>query len=404
MFDTTIMLWVGAVLARGEAWGPAAVSGVLIAQGAPVLLVGPFAGVFTDRWDKRRTMLAMNALSGAAVAALLCLMLVGDDLSAAVQLTACYAVVAAVSVCAQFFTPARVTLIGDVVAPEDRGRASSLGQASFSTAMIVGPPLAAPLLFTIGVEWSLVVNALSFGVSFAMIALVRTRTPATKEDRPSWRSQFSAGLRFFTGSRPLMVSAMALALAMGAGEAVSSLAVFFITDNLHTTADMLGTLVMTQGIGAVAGALLSAAVIPRLGTARALCLSLLLNGIALTALSRTESFAWAMVEVGLIGAALSAQNSALSPLVLTLTPREMVGRVMSVFVPLLQVASIASAALAGTLVSTALRDLDVVVLGLRLGPVDTVFLAAGALVALASVLAAVGLRGWSEKNRDSSGP
>jgi len=42
-----------------------------------------------------------------------------------------------------------------------------------SLAAIVGPPLAAPLLFVIGVQWSLIVNAVSFVVSFVMILGIR---------------------------------------------------------------------------------------------------------------------------------------------------------------------------------------------------------------------------------------
>ena len=40
VFGTTLVLWVSQVLARGSAWAPAAVSGILVAAGAAVALVG----------------------------------------------------------------------------------------------------------------------------------------------------------------------------------------------------------------------------------------------------------------------------------------------------------------------------------------------------------------------------
>ena len=44
VFGTTLVLWVSQVLARGSPWAPAAVSGILVAAGAAIALVGPVAG------------------------------------------------------------------------------------------------------------------------------------------------------------------------------------------------------------------------------------------------------------------------------------------------------------------------------------------------------------------------
>jgi MFS family permease len=67
-FDITVLLWVATVLARGQPWAPAAASGVLIAEAVPVLAVGPVAGVWVDRWNRRRTMLASDACRAAVIA------------------------------------------------------------------------------------------------------------------------------------------------------------------------------------------------------------------------------------------------------------------------------------------------------------------------------------------------
>ena len=49
VFDVTVVLWVATVIAKDQPWAPLAVGGALIAAAAPVMLVGPFAGVFVDR-------------------------------------------------------------------------------------------------------------------------------------------------------------------------------------------------------------------------------------------------------------------------------------------------------------------------------------------------------------------
>jgi MFS family permease len=65
------VLWIGTVIAKGQSWAPAAVSGVLIAAAVPAIVVGPVAGVFVDRWDHRRIMLVSEVGRGILVLALL---------------------------------------------------------------------------------------------------------------------------------------------------------------------------------------------------------------------------------------------------------------------------------------------------------------------------------------------
>src|SRR5581483_4173519 len=61
-FDTTLLLWVATQIGRGQSWTPLGVSAILLASSLPTVLIGPLAGVFVDRWDKRRTMLASDLI------------------------------------------------------------------------------------------------------------------------------------------------------------------------------------------------------------------------------------------------------------------------------------------------------------------------------------------------------
>jgi len=179
VFDTTLVVWIATQLAVGESWAPLAVSGVLVAATLPIFLVGPIAGVFVDRWDKRRTMLAMDVARAVLIALLLLAagtvplpFLPGGQLSLPQRLAAVYTVVFLAAACAQFFTPARTALLGDIVEDALQPRAASLSQVTFALATIIGPPLAAPLLFAFGVQWALVINAASFLASFLAIRAI----------------------------------------------------------------------------------------------------------------------------------------------------------------------------------------------------------------------------------------
>lgn len=71
IFNTTLVVWIVVVLAKGYSWTPVAVSGIFLAATLPTVLIGPLVGVFVDRWKKRRTMLSVNILQALFVGLLL---------------------------------------------------------------------------------------------------------------------------------------------------------------------------------------------------------------------------------------------------------------------------------------------------------------------------------------------
>src|SRR5437870_826963 len=92
VLDTAIMLYIG-IAAGGRSWGPAAVAGVLVARTVPVLLFSLVGGVYSDRWDRRRTMLGADAIRGVLIAGLAMLLVFGSGLPVGMRLSAIYAVV-----------------------------------------------------------------------------------------------------------------------------------------------------------------------------------------------------------------------------------------------------------------------------------------------------------------------
>jgi hypothetical protein len=104
-------------------------------------------------------------------------------------------------------------------------------------------------------------------------------------------------------------------------------------------------------------------------------------------------FVPALVVLFVGGIAQALVNVAVAPLVLQVTPRDLIGRVTTVLNPLMTLASLLSIALAGYLDSTLLHDFHATLLGVRFGPIDTIFLAAGILVVLGGLYAMVALRG-----------
>jgi MFS family permease len=397
VLDITIVLWISTVIARGLSWAPAAVSGVLIAAAVPALLLGPVAGVFVDRWDRRRTMMTADACRALLILLLLPLAWpsVAGELPRPARVALIYLVVAAASCFAQFFNPSRFAMLGAVVHQKDMPRASGQFQATGSLASIIGPPLAAPLLFVFGVQWALVIDAATFLVSFATIRAIRVPGDGAGErpgEQAGFWPEFRAGLRFFAGSRVLVALTAGIVLVTLGSGALNALNVFFVTHNLHVTAKWYGTIEAGVGAGAVLGALGAGWIAGRIGSARVLWGGLVLAGLLIVGYSRTGDLAAAIVVMAFVGLAIGAVNTALSPLLLRVTPQEMIGRVIAVNNPIQQAAAISSMAASGFLASTALRGLHAHLAGMTFGPYDTIFAVAGLLIVLGGLSIARPLR------------
>jgi len=403
-FATTLVLWIAVLIARGQPWAPLAVSGVLLATILPEFVVAPVAGVFADRWNRRRMMLAMDGMRAVLIALLVLatgvvpLPFAPDGrLPLAWQLGAIYSTVFLASACSQFFNPALFGFIATTVDEPHRARASGLRQTASSLAAIVGPALAAALFFGAGIAWALLLNALSFVVSFLAILAIRAPAPArgaaAREEREGFLRELGAGLRFYFGSRILVTLLVTAVLTLLAFGTLNTLAIFFVTDNLHAAPDFYGILASAQGIGLLAGALFATLFAQRLGVARVLGFSLLVWGATILIYARMTSVAPALALMGVTGFLLSLAQVAETPLLMHATPQQLLGRVSSVFVPAMSASELIGIGLSGYLASTVLRDFHARVLGVAIGPVDTIFTAVGLSLVAAGVFALANLRG-----------
>jgi MFS family permease len=403
VFDVTVLLWVARFIALGSTWAPAAASGVLVAAGVPMLLVGPFAGVFVDRWDHRRTMLLADAARAVLIAALIPLSLpaIGAHTPRMAQLALVYTVVAAAACFSRFFSPARYAMLPILMPAADVPRATSRLVSTSYAAAVVAPPLAAPLLFAAGASWALIIDAISFAASFAMIRLVRPgraaadggdAAPGPAGVQPRYWREFGSGLRFFASSQILVAAVAGLSVTALGAAAINALNVFFFVTRLHASASLYGTVSMAEGAGGVVGTLAAVWVMSRARAGRIFCGGLVLAGTVIVAYSRARDLPAALVLLAVIGGVLGVVNSVVSPLVLSVTPQQLVGRVMSVIGPAAYIASVCATAAAGVVASTVLRGFRASLLGTTFGPYDTIIAAGGLLFVIAGVVAWPALR------------
>ncbi|GCE11957.1 MFS transporter [Tengunoibacter tsumagoiensis] len=391
----TLVLWIVTIIADGQSWAPLAMSGVLVISMVPSLLVGPLAGVFVDRWDNRLTMIRMDVIR-----ALLSFSLVfftgiipwpfftSGHPPLLVQLGAIYVVTFLNSICSQFFSPANMGLLAKIVPQESRPKAAGLSQTMQAFAAIVGPPLAAPLLFTMGLQWALLFDAFTFCISFFTIWVINT--PIVTQEKvvnsTLW-NEFTEGLRFSFGNHLIRTIIIASFIATFGAGAFDALYIFFLPNNLYTPVSFAGFVGAALGGGMIGGAFVGGKFASKIGLKRLLYLSLAGLGLCVIIMSRMTSFIPALPLFFIFGALLAAMRVAASPLLLNETPPKLIGRVISVLTPLSLFASLFSAISAGYVASVLLAKVHFQIAGIYFRSLDSIFIVIGLLFLSASLYA-----------------
>ena len=398
VFNTTLTLWIAVKLGAGKPWAPAAMSGLLMAATVAVVFVGPIAGVWVDRWDRRRTMLhteTVRALLSGALA--LISLLPQHDLPVGVWLAVIYVLVFALNAAGRFFGPAQLVTVSQVVpGMEEQTKAFGLVNATSAVTRMIGPPLAAPLLFTSGVTWALALNAASYVVSYLAIRstdLPRTETEtsgATGNARErNFRRDFVEGMRFLIHSKVVFgVLVWAMLCQVGTG-ALNTLDVFFVTENLHVAAKNFGFMAVAMGAGLILGSLVAARVVKKFGPATTTTGVLLAAGLIYMLYARQTTFAAGLALLLLFEIPVAIVNTSMEPIMLAAIPQQLYARVMSTFGTLNQGTQMLSMAMWGWLASSALRGFHSNVLGLHIGPIDTILTLAALAIFLGGVVSRV---------------
>ncbi|HEY1488306.1 MAG TPA: MFS transporter [Micromonosporaceae bacterium] len=397
VFDTTLTVWVATVLYRNDPrLGPLAIGGLVLAVILATVVVGPAAGVFVDRWSHRRIMLNSELGRFILVAGMTAVMfLKASAMPRWAWLVLVFGVVFLLNATSQFFQPSRFATIGDVVPGEaDQARAFGLGASTSAFAGIIGPPLAAPLLFTVGVQWALLLNALSYLVSFLAIRSIRfpasAEKPATgaEPDRAaSWWQEFRAGLRMFAGNRFLVALTLIAILAQFGTGPLNTLEIYFLRENLHSNQNLLGFLATAAGVGSVIGGLIAGVAVRRLNARNTTWVGIVLGGLLIVLLARQTNFYAGLAVLFLMFIPITAMNTALQPQLLAATPKEYLGRMMAVFAPVAQLSTTLSIAASSILASTVLLHFHADVAGLHMGRVDTLYSAGGIIIVISGVYA-----------------
>jgi MFS family permease len=247
----------------------------------PTMVLGSIAGVYVDRWDRRRTVIVGNVLLAVA---LLPLAAVHDPGSIWIV----YVVVLVEATIGQFVVPSVGALLPRLVDRDELVAANSLTSAANNLSRVAGPPIGAVILGMAGIMGVALFDAVTFVAAAALVGLMTgvpnpTRLGASVEEGTrAWRKvwvEWLDGLRLVWRDR--VVATLFLLVGISSiGEGVFRvLVIVYVVEILKGGTTELGVLMSAQGVGAIIGSLALVGISARVSPARLIGWTAVLFGV-----------------------------------------------------------------------------------------------------------------------------
>jgi MFS family permease len=298
-------------------------------RGLPLLFFGILAGAVADR-SNRKSQLMVAQVTNAVLNVILATLV----LLHRVQPWHVYVTGFLAGTVQAFQQPARQTLISDIVGARHLMNALALNAMALNVARALGPAAAGLLIAFIGAHGSYYTQAAMFVLAtlWTMQMAMPARSPesAAMRREPFMRS-IVAGLAFVVQDRDIRTLMILAHGPLTLGMPYMSLMPIFAQDVLHGGAQLQGLLLTIIGIGSVLGSLGVASMRRRYSYGHSVVLGALAFGVTLFGFASARTIplsALCAFGVGVCVVAYQTQNQTLLQL---LAPREMRGRVMSIF-------------------------------------------------------------------------
>jgi MFS family permease len=176
-------------------------------QYLPILLLGPYGGVVTDRIPKRKILFYTQSISG--VLALVLGTLVATGL---VRVWMVYVLASCLGLVNVFDNPTRQTFHIELVGPEHVRNAVTLYSILVNLARIIGPAIAGILIASVGLAPCFIINGISFAAVVGMLAMMNPGELLTSPPVPPRKGQIREGFRYVANSPVLGCSLLMMAI------------------------------------------------------------------------------------------------------------------------------------------------------------------------------------------------
>jgi predicted MFS family arabinose efflux permease len=390
------LIWTSALISQVGDWVLIAAlpfyvyatTGSTLASGAtflagnlPILLFGSLAGVFVDRWDRKR-LIVFGELAQGVVLLLLLLARTEDTLWLV------YVVAFVESTIAVCSSPALRAAVPRVIRDGQLVRANSLLSAAENVARLIGPPLAGLLMIAVSLPGVVLLDAVTFFISGALLARITVSLRVAPADdvtasqesrsRNAWH-EWRDGLRILRNERWVAILFIVPAISLLGDGMFTAVLAAFVGGVLGASALVFGWILTARGIGGLIGGVLLGAAGKRLHSPYVIGPCSILLGGALVTMAVFLSIPLTIAVMAIGGITAIGVFVTLSTLLQNGVPDRYRGRMLATYS-----ASCGLAVIMGNLLGGVLGD--------RVGATPIVGVA-GALSILAGTVAFLTLRG-----------
>ncbi len=291
----------------------------------PIMLFSLFGGVFADRLDRKKMLLAsqyIQMICAFALAALFALHVV--------RVWHILTLSFLVGLGQSFGGPAYSALLPTLVDPEDLANAISMNSIQFNLARIIGPTLGGLAYTVFGATWCFALNGVSYLAVILSLLLIKVRFNAPRGQGSVLKSM-KEGIHFIRDREsltPLVILAFCTTLF---GFSLTGFLPVIVRTIFHAGPGTYELLLVFSGAGSICGALLVASMEHLKGQGRLAVLALFALGFATAAFAASHWLPLSCLLIFLAGTAVMASASLMLSLVQHIVADSMRGRVMSVY-------------------------------------------------------------------------
>ena len=300
---------------------------VAFASQIPTFLLGPLAGVASDRLNRHRLIITTQTLAMVQAFIMTGLMLTG-----AIRVWHIIALGTALGCINAMDTPARQAFIIDMVEKKETlGNAIALNSMMFNLARLIGPSIAGIIISLTGETWCFFLNGISFLAVILCLLAMKIRRRELPAKRQHILKDLKEGFDYAFGFAPIKFILFLISVLSLTGMSYVVLMPVYAKDILGGGPRTFGFLMASVGIGAVIGTvyLASRKHVLRLGPL--IPFSSFLFGAGLFAFAFSRNLTASLVILGIIGFGFMVQMASCNTVIQTIVDDDKRGRVMSLY-------------------------------------------------------------------------
>lgn len=292
----------------------------------PAVVLGPFLGVYIDRWDRRRMLVATNVVQGLVIAALSALVTAGYA-----NLLGLLLIVVMLGSGATIVRLATSAYVPSVVPVADLNPANSLFSLSGSMNQIIGLSIGGVVVALFGVSLPIEYDGITFFVAAILLVSISPETPPRARLGPvitsTFRAEFMEGFAFIRRNR-FMVELILIGVVVNFfGNGLAALFAPYAAFVLHGGAAVYGFLGAFVALGSLVGAGAMGKVNTRRSAGHFLFGGGIGIGVVVFILGLIDTIPLALGLMLAVGATLVVTNIPISVVLQAKVPGRLLGRV-----------------------------------------------------------------------------